>query len=193
MESRMYFFRGSGEYEQKNPNSKQYMRVAYYVFFLTWAILDVQRCKPWTQTPSTMPGPLLPLAGVVWGNISRCENDMFDCRGVKIGTSEMTLQIKLIHGFENEHETIPRDPIDDWGVQSSPKRKVFRFHAPFSFGDWIPIDMKHLQNLTFWVAELFEYFLIQPSGVQNISQPQLTSLEKGFFLNQGINPLDSGQ
>jgi len=42
------------------------------------------------------------------------------------------------------------------------------------------------------VAELFKYCLIQPSEVQNFSQPQLTSLEKDFF-DQGINPLDSGQ
>ena len=33
-----------------------------------------------------------------------------------------------------DSKTFPRDPItlseDDWGVQSPPKRKAFRFHAP---------------------------------------------------------------
>ena len=65
-----------------------------------------------------MPGPLLPLAGVVWGNIWRCHDITSTFEEVKIGTSEMTLQIKLSHGFENGHETIP------WVLR---------------FGDWIPI------------------------------------------------------
>ena len=82
---------------------------------------------------------------------------------------------------------------ENWHIRDDPANKVESWLRKWTWNHPLGSQVRWLDPYRAWniyktwlfgwqnCLRLFKYCLIQPSGVQNISQPQLTSLEKDVF------------